>query len=61
MQFYKTNPIINAVNPETLNSRLISELIEEMIQFKVDLNKVPSLNEQIGLSHFIFKLQRLFR
>jgi hypothetical protein len=32
-----------------------------MIQFKADLNKVPSLNEQIGLSNFIFKIQALFR
>ena len=43
------------------DARSISELIEELIQFKVALNQVASLNEQIGLSHFIFKLQALFR
>ena len=59
--FYKANPMIGAVNSKSLDSRSISDLIEEMIQFKVDLNKVPSLNEQIGLSHFIFKIQALFR
>ena len=59
--FYKTNPMISSVNSSSLDSRSISELIEEMIQFKVDLNKVPSLNEQIGLSHFILKIQALFR
>ena len=59
--FYKANPMISSVNSKSLDSRSISELIEEMIQFKVDLNKVPSLNEQIGLSNFIFKIQALFR
>ncbi|MDO7577592.1 MAG: hypothetical protein MUR22_02075, partial [SAR86 cluster bacterium] len=59
--FYKANPMISSVNSKSLDSRSISELIEEMIQFKADLNKVPSLNEQIGLSNFIFKIQALFR
>ena len=59
--FYKANPMITSVNSISLDSRSISELIEEMIQFKVDLNKVPSLNEQIGLTHFIFKIQAIFR
>ena len=59
--FYKINPMISSANSISLNPSSISDLIEEMIQFKVDLNKVPSLNEQIGLSHFIFKIQALFR
>ena len=53
--------MITSLNSLSLNARLTSELIEEMVQFKVELNKVPSLNEQIGLSHFIFKIQALFR
>ena len=59
--FYKANPMITSLNSLSLNTKLTSELIEEMVQFKVELNKVPSLNEQIGLSHFIFKIQALFR
>lgn len=60
-EFYKPNSLISSMDSHQLNARSISELIEELIEFKVALNKVASLNEQIGLSHFIFKLQALFR
>ncbi len=60
-EFYKPNSLIGSMDGLQLDARSISELIEELIQFKVALNKVASLNEQIGLSHFIFKLQALFR
>ena len=60
-EFYKPNSLIGSMDVHQPDARSISELIEELIQFKVALNKVASLNEQIGLSHFIFKLQALFR
>jgi hypothetical protein len=59
--FYKTNPMMSALNKNVSNSHDLSELIDDLIEYKVSLNLVPSLNEQIGLSYFIFKLQALCR
>ena len=39
---------------------LISDLIEQLIEYKYQLLKVPSLNEQIGLNNFFQKIKNLF-
>ena len=43
-----------------LDIRLVSDLIEELIEYKFQLSKVPSLNEQIGLNNFFYKIKNLF-
>jgi hypothetical protein len=37
-----------------------SDLIEELVDYKYQLNKVSSLNEQIGLNNFFYKIKNLF-
>ena len=59
--FYKSNPMMSALDKKAPDSRELSGLIDDLIEYKVSLNLVPSINEQIGLSHFIFKLQALCR
>jgi hypothetical protein len=53
--------MMSALDKKAPDSRELSGLIDDLIEYKVSLNLVPSLNEQIGLSHFIFKLQALCR
>jgi hypothetical protein len=58
--FYKSNPSITLNNKVNLDIRLVSDLIEELIEYKFQLSKVPSLNEQIGLNNFFYKIKNLF-
>lgn len=58
--FYKPHPLITSMNNRSIDDEALSDLIEELIDYKVALVKVPSLNEQIGLSNFIFKVQKIF-
>ena len=58
--YSKPHPLIPSMTDSSVDQRVISDLIEEMIDYKVSLGKVPSLNEQIGLSYFIFKLKNIF-
>ena len=44
----------------TFDPRQASDLIEELVDYKFQLNKVPSLNEQIGLNNFFYKIKNLF-
>ena len=43
-----------------IDSMNASDLIEELVEYQYQLNKVPSLNEQIGLNHFFYKMKGLF-
>ena len=58
--FYKSHPCITLNNKVNLDIRLVSDLIEELIEYKFQLSKVPSLNEQIGLNNFFYKIKNLF-
>ena len=58
--FYKSHPSITLNNKVNLDIRLVSDLIEELIEYKFQLSKVPSLNEQIGLNNFFYKIKNLF-
>ena len=58
--FYKLHPLITLNNKVNLDIRLVSDLIEELIEYKFQLSKVPSLNEQIGLNNFFYKIKNLF-
>ena len=43
-----------------LDAVAVSDLIEELVDYKYQLNKVPALNEQIGLNNFFYKIKNLF-
>jgi len=58
--FYKTHPLITSIENITFDPRQASDLIEELVDYKFQLNKVPSLNEQIGLNNFFYKIKNLF-
>lgn len=58
--FYQPHPLVTSVNNRLINDESLSDLIEELLDYKVALVKVPSLNEQIGLSNFIFKVKKIF-
>ena len=58
--FYKTHPLITSLENITFDPRQVSDLIEELVDYKFQLNKVPSLNEQIGLNNFFYKIKNLF-
>ena len=58
--FYKTHPLITSLENITFDPRQASDLIEELVDYKFQLNKVPSLNEQIGLNNFFYKIKNLF-
>lgn len=60
-KFYKSHPFITSISYSKLNNKLLSDLIEELIDYKVSLNQVSTLNEQIGLSYFFNKIRELFR
>jgi hypothetical protein len=42
-----------------LDAVAVSDLIEELVDYKFKLNKVPALNEQIGLNNFFYKIKNL--
>jgi len=58
--FYKVHPKITSLKNIKLDLILTSDLIEQLIEYKYQLTKVPSLNEQIGLSNFFQKIKNLF-
>jgi len=58
--FYKSHPSITALERIQLDTRSVSDLIEELIDYKYQLAKVPTLNEQIGLNNFFYKIKSLF-
>ena len=58
--FYKPHPSITTMDNIKLNTRQTSDLIEELVDYKYQLNKVPTLNEQIGLNNFFQKIKNLF-
>ena len=58
--FYKTHPAITSLKSTKLDPVLTSDLIEQLIDYKYQLTKVPSLNEQIGLNNFFQKIKNLF-
>jgi len=58
--FYKSHPYITAIQNFQIDSMNASDLIEELVEYQYQLNKVPSLNEQIGLNHFFYKMKGLF-
>ncbi len=58
--FYKAHPSFTSIDNKELDTRQASDLIEELINYKYQLNKVPSLNEQIGLNNFFYKIKNLF-
>jgi len=59
-KFYKSHPSITALERIQLDVRSVSDLIEELIDYKYQLTKVPTLNEQIGLNNFFYKIKSLF-
>ena len=58
--FYKPHPYITSIENIKLDAVAISDLIEELLDYKYQLNKVPALNEQIGLNNFFYKIRNLF-
>ena len=58
--FYKSHPSITSIQNIELDLRKASDLIEELVDYKHLLHKVPSLNEQIGLNNFFYKIKILF-
>ena len=58
--FYKPHPYITSIENIKLDAVTISDLIEELLDYKYQLNKVPALNEQIGLNNFFYKIRNLF-
>ena len=59
-KFYKPHPLFKSLENNLIDEKSLSDLIEELIDYKVGLIKVPSLNEQIGLSNFVFKVKKIF-
>ena len=59
--FYKTHPAITSIDNAKIDPMLISDLIEQLVDYKYQLLKVPSLNEQIGLNNFFQKIKNLFK
>ena len=57
--YFKPNPLITFNGKNKIDSRVLSDLIEDLVQYKLNLNKVPSLNEQIGLTNFFYKLKKV--
>ena len=55
--FYKLDPFITSLEKKSIDTRLISDLIEELLDYKVSLSQVPVLNEQIGLNYFFTKFK----
>ena len=58
--FYKAHPAISALDKKKLDPMLLTDLIEQLVEYKYQLIKVPSLNEQIGLNNFFQKIKSLF-
>ena len=58
--FYKSHPSITSMTNMNLDAVAVSDLIEELLDYKYQLNKVPALNEQIGLNNFFYKIKNLF-
>ena len=58
--FYKSHPIISSLENMDFDTAQASDLIEELVDYKYQLNKVSSLNEQIGLNNFFYKIKSLF-
>ncbi len=58
--FYKSHPYITAIQNFQIDSMNTSDLIEELVEYQYQLNKVHSLNEQIGLNNFFYKMKCLF-
>ena len=58
--FYKAHPAITALDKKKLDPMLLTDLIEQLVEYKYQLIKVPSLNEQIGLNNFFQKIKSLF-
>ncbi len=58
--FYKSHPSFTSLKKIKFDTRQASDLIEELVDYKHQLNKVPSLNEQIGLNNFFYKIKNLF-
>jgi len=58
--FYKSHPSITSLENIKFDTKQASDLIEELVNYKYQLNKVPSLNEQIGLNNFFYKIKNLF-
>ncbi|MBT3851980.1 MAG: hypothetical protein HOF62_06210 [Gammaproteobacteria bacterium] len=58
--YYKPHPLITSIGDKKLDIRLLSDLIEDLTQYKFNLGKVSSLNEQIGLNNFFYKIKNLF-
>ena len=58
--FYKAHPSITALDKKKLDPMLLTDLIEQLVEYKYQLIKVPSLNEQIGLNTFFQKIKSLF-
>ena len=58
--FYKPHPIITSLENMEFDTAQASDLIEELVDYKYQLNKVSSLNEQIGLNNFFYKIKNLF-
>jgi hypothetical protein len=58
--FYKSHPAITSIENIEFDTAQASDLIEELVDYKYHLNKVSSLNEQIGLNNFFYKIKNLF-
>jgi len=57
--YFKSHPLISISGEGAVNEILASELVAELLDYQASLVTTPSLNEQIGLSYFLYKLKDL--
>jgi hypothetical protein len=60
LDFYKSHALITSIEGIKFDTVAVSDLIEELVDYKYMLNKVPALNEQIGLNYFFYKIRKIF-
>ena len=60
-KFYNEYPLITSIKKKDVDIELLNDLVEELVNYKVSLNKVPALNEQIGLNYFFSQFKGVFK
>ena len=53
--------IASITNAKDVDIELLNDLVEELVNYKVSLNEVPTLNEQIGLNYFFSQFKCVFK
>lgn len=58
--FYKPHSKFKSLNHTGLSQVKAAAFIDELLEYKKTLLKIPGLNEQIGFNYFLTKLPRVF-